>query len=67
MTVNTLFELRASALLFFLFLPFTTLVAQNQTIEAVYAGSEYSQNSETGIMERIDYVYCKKCLEISIF
>ncbi|THU40711.1 hypothetical protein FAM09_00935 [Niastella caeni] len=59
MTFNTLARIRTSVLFFCLLFSCSTIVAQNQTINAVYAGTayEYDQSSDAGEMVRTDYVF----------
>lgn len=59
MTLTIFKRIRTSVLFFLSLLSITNLWAQNQTINAVYAGTEYeyNQNSDAGEMERTDYVF----------
>lgn len=59
MTLNTLARIRTGVLFVCLLFSCSTLFAQNQTINAVYAGTayEYDQSSDAGEMVRTDYVY----------
>jgi hypothetical protein len=59
MTFNTLARIRTSVLFLCLLFSCSTLFAQSQTINAVYAGTayEYDQTSDAGEMVRTDYVY----------
>jgi hypothetical protein len=58
MTLNTLARIR-TGVLFVCLLCCSPLFAQNQTINAVYAGTayEYDQTSDAGEMVRTDYVF----------
>jgi hypothetical protein len=59
MTLNTLARIRTGVLFLCLLFSCSTLFAQNQTINAVYAGTsyEYDQTSDAGEMVRTDYVF----------
>ncbi|OQP65134.1 hypothetical protein [Niastella populi] len=59
MTLNTLARIRTSVLFLCLLFSCSTLFAQNQTVNAVYAGTayEYDQSSDAGEMVRTDYVF----------
>jgi hypothetical protein len=57
MTINPLFVAAKAVWVSFFLLSFTVLYAQNQTMHAVLAGSEYTPNTESGGMERKDHVY----------
>jgi hypothetical protein len=59
MTLNTLARIRTGVLFVCLLFSCSTLFAQSQTINAVYAGTayEYDQTSDAGEMVRTDYVY----------
>lgn len=59
MTLNTLARIRTGVLFLCLLFSCSTLFAQSQTINAVYAGTayEYDQTSDAGEMVRTDYVF----------
>jgi hypothetical protein len=59
MTLNTLVRIRTGVLFLCLLFSCSTLFAQNQTINAVYAGTayEYDQSSDAGHMVRTDYAF----------
>jgi hypothetical protein len=59
MTLYTLARIRTGVLFLCLLFSCSTLFAQNQTINAVYAGTayEYDQTSDAGEMVRTDYVF----------
>jgi hypothetical protein len=59
MTLYTLARIRTGVLFLCLLFSCLTLFAQNQTINAVYAGTayEYDQTSDAGEMVRTDYVF----------
>src|SRR4051812_26827170 len=59
MTLYTLARIRTGVLFLCLLFSCSTLFAQNQTINAVFAGTayEYDQTSDAGEMVRTDYVY----------
>jgi hypothetical protein len=57
MTINPLFVAAKGVWVSIFLLSFTALYAQNQTIHAVLAGSEYTPNTESGGMQRTDHVY----------
>src|SRR5581483_4793352 len=59
MTLTNLKSIRTGVLFLFTLFSISTLSAQNQTINAVYAGTayEYDQSSDAGNMVRTDYVY----------
>lgn len=59
MTLNTLARIRTGVLFLCLLFFCSTLFAQSQTINAVYAGTayEYDQTSDAGEMVRTDYVF----------
>src|SRR5438045_186940 len=59
MTFTIFKRIRTGVLFLLSLLSVTNLWAQNQTINAVYAGTEYeyNQSSDAGEMERTDYVF----------
>jgi len=59
MTLTIFTRIRTGVLFLLSLLSITNLWAQNQTINAVYAGTEYeyNQSSDAGEMERTDYVF----------
>jgi hypothetical protein len=57
MTLTTLTRIRTGVLFLCLLFSYSFVCAQTQSVHAVYAGSEYNNNLDAGIMERFDYVY----------
>jgi hypothetical protein len=57
MTINSPVPVAKGVWVVIFLLSFTALCAQDQTIHAVLAGSEYTPNSENGGMERTDFTY----------